>query len=87
MTESIAIIVDRHRDPAGAATCCANWDTARCRFVVTRKLGFVEVCSATGADIQRKQRDLLPGEHAEPNRYDYLRPVDGCPVWPAEVTA
>jgi hypothetical protein len=80
--EMRCITVPAYRDSEGAPTCCADWDAARCPFLMLRKMGLVEVCGVTGADIQRGPADLQHGEFAaEPSKH-MLRPVIGCPVWP-----
>lgn len=71
--------VEAYRDSNGAPACCVDWDTARCRFVVTRRFGTLEACSATGADLLRLPADTAPGAGRED--YILLRPVAECPVW------
>lgn len=80
--ETRSISVPVYRDSDGAATCCANWENARCPFLMVRKMGLVEVCGVTGKDIQRGPADLQNGEFAAEPRKHMLRPVEGCPVWP-----
>jgi hypothetical protein len=80
--ETRSIAVPAYRDSEGAPTCCADWETARCPFLMLRKMGLVEVCGVTGKDIQRGPAGLQPGEFAEEPSKHMLRPVTGCPVWP-----
>ena len=71
--------VEAYRDSNGAPTCCVSWDNAMCRFLVTRKFGLVDVCSATGVDVERELAESPPNKRRE--SYNLLRPVEGCPVW------
>ena len=71
--------VEAYRDSKGSPACCVDWDTARCKFIATRKFGLVEVCSATGLDLAYRPADSLPNKRRE--NYSLLRPVEGCPVW------
>ena len=71
--------VEAYRDSNGAPACCVDWDTARCRFIVTRKFGLVDVCSATGIELERLPADDVP--NAVLKNHSLLRPVEGCPVW------
>ena len=71
--------IEAFRDSNGAPACCVDWDTARCKFIVTRKFGLVDVCSATGLDLAYRPADSLPNKRRE--NYSLLRPVEGCPVW------
>jgi hypothetical protein len=79
--ETRTLTIAAYRDAAGAPTCCANWDTARCRFLATRKLGLVEVCGATGQDLHRRPADWQRGDIVARPDDHLLRPADGCPVW------
>jgi hypothetical protein len=67
--ETRLIPVDAYRDDQGQPTCCTHWGTERCKFVATRRLGTVEVCTILGRDLQRSQATTL------------LVPDVMCPVW------
>lgn len=75
------IKIDAYLDANGDPTCCTDWTTARCRFVSVRKLGTVEVCSATGRDIQRGPAGMAHGEFSNDPSKHLLRPVHDCQVW------
>lgn len=70
MKESIAILVERHRDPDGQPTCCREWGKQQCRFMGARKFGLIDVCMLTGDDLNRDR-----------NGRGWIRPAFGCPVW------
>jgi hypothetical protein len=60
-SEQRTINVTAYRDADGHPTCCADWNSARCIFVQTRKLGLIEVCALSGKDIPRQPADLRRG--------------------------
>lgn len=69
--ETITIPITRYRDEDGHPTCAANFTKGRfCRFLLTRKLGLVEVCGLSGKDLPRREEGAMS-----------LKPVDECPVW------
>lgn len=82
--EHRTLTVEVYRDTDGAPTCCANWDTARCKFMATRKLGTVEVCGLTGEDLHRRPADWQRGDIVANPGLHWLRPVDSCPLWAKE---
>ena len=83
--EQRTINVTAYRDADGHPTCCADWNSARCIFVQTRKLGLIEVCALSGKDIPRQPADLRRGEFVTDPSEHLLRPVKGCIVWAHEI--
>lgn len=81
ITETRTIEVQAYRDPDGAPTCCADWTTARCRFITLRKFGLVDVCACTGEDLQRLPAGAGYDDPVEDPWNHYVRPVAGCPIW------
>lgn len=78
-TEAHTITVTAYRTPDGRPTCCARWpDSAcprsmpaqMCQFLRTTRMGTVELCGATGDELQRHD-----------DGFGYLIPAEGCPVW------
>jgi len=70
MTEFSTIKVERFRDPEGRPTCCRVWGEQWCQFIGTSRLGMIEVCRMTGAELMRDM-----------DKSGWLRPCSKCPVW------
>lgn len=64
------IEVEAFVDDDERPTCAKDVNLHMCRFIGTRKFGFVEVCLVTGIDLDRED--------------GFLRPCKGCPVWENE---
>ncbi len=79
MTKSIAILVERHRDPEGHPTCCRHVGDAQCRFLGFSVANQTDQCNLLGSELHRF--GYIPGS-TEWAAEGWVRPATGCPVWP-----
>lgn len=74
MSEHRTIKIEVYRTPSGEPTCASDFMEGKfCQFMLTRKMGTIEVCGVTDKDLIRV-----------PTSIGFLVPADGCPVWAKE---